>query len=104
MTSIKKRLPRLKLRRTQNPRRPRLPNSSLPLTSPQAVPRSSQQSVSHMDQERKLKRKQFPYRPQSNFCFLQSRATCRIISGPPQAREELETIREGPGGTRELGD
>lgn len=59
--------------------------------------------ASHMDRERKLRGEQFPYRPQSNFCFLQSRATSGVTSGPPQACEQPATPRAGPAGTREPG-
>lgn len=84
LSSVKSQLPLLKSRGTQPQRHPHPPLWSLSLTFLQPGPRSSQQSVSHMGQERKLKGKQFPCRPQSNFCFRQSHAACHVTSAPPQ--------------------
>lgn len=84
LSSVKSQLPRLKSRGTRPQRHPHPLLWSLSLTFPQPGPRSSQQSLSHMGQERKPKGKQFPCRPQSNFCFRQSHAACRVTSAPPQ--------------------
>ena len=88
----------LKSRENRPPARLRPLPRSLPLTSPQPGSRSSQQPVSHMDQERKSKRKRFPYRPQSNFGFRQSRATSGVTSGPPRGVQGTKQFGRRPRG------
>lgn len=68
-----------------------------PLTSPQPGVRSSPQPVPHMGLERKPKGQQFPCRPQSDFCFRQSRATRTSLPLPPGASGRAEARRVGPG-------
>lgn len=59
-------------------------------------------SLSHMDQERKSKGKRFPYRPQSNLGFRQSRATSGVTSGPPRGVQGTKQFGRRQRGVRSL--
>ena len=59
-------------------------------------------SLSHMDQERKSKGKRFPYRPQSNLGFRQSRATSGVTSGPPRRVQGTKQFGRRPRGIGSL--
>lgn len=85
LLSVKRQLP---LSRSRGTWPPTTPTTPAPVFTPHlsATPAVfiSVPCLSHMDQERKPKEKQFPCRPQSNFCFRQSRAERRVTSAPPQ--------------------
>ena len=85
LLSVKRQLP---LSRSRGTWRPTTPTTPVPVFTPHlsATPAAliSVPCLSHMDQERKPKEKQFPCRPQSNFCFRQSCAARRVTSAPPQ--------------------
>lgn len=82
--SVRRQLPLRKSRGTRPRTRPTPPTPVFtPHLSAARAAVITAACVSHMGQERKPKGKQFPCRPQSNFCFRQSRAARCVTSAPP---------------------